>query len=386
MFDVDLAFPLSAGLVAAFNPCGFAMLPAYLSYFLGLESGEETSTSRNIFRGLTVGLTLSAGFVFLFGVIGILTNTVLSEGAIESRIGYATFAFGILMVPLGLAMLAGYEPKLRLPRMQAGTGSRQLPSIFLFGVSYAVVSIGCTAPIFFGTVVGSFGRSGFVDGLAVFVAYAVGMSLVIMTLTLGIAMARTGIATNMRRVLPWVNRISGGLLVGAGVFLVFYGWWEIQISRNNIDTNSLVDLSNDGSARLNQWINDVGTGRFAMATVVIIVGALIWALSGTLTRRSDRLSLRAAFVAIYVLIEIVRYDFDLLFLPIVGTVADTPERIGNWFSNPGRWPVLFEVLAVLVIGVIVFFMAWVRLGTRGPGAGHDDGGTGDAGGPLPAGA
>ena len=37
MIDVDLAFPLAAGLIAAFNPCGFAMLPAYLAYFLGHE-------------------------------------------------------------------------------------------------------------------------------------------------------------------------------------------------------------------------------------------------------------------------------------------------------------------------------------------------------------
>ena len=42
MIDVDLAFPLAAGLIAAFNPCGFAMLPAYLAYFLGHEPVSYT--------------------------------------------------------------------------------------------------------------------------------------------------------------------------------------------------------------------------------------------------------------------------------------------------------------------------------------------------------
>ena len=83
MIDVDLAFPLSAGVVAAFNPCGFAMLPAYLSYFLGVEAGEERSSATSATRGLAVGLTLSAGFVFLFGLVGLLTGTVLAEGFIE---------------------------------------------------------------------------------------------------------------------------------------------------------------------------------------------------------------------------------------------------------------------------------------------------------------
>ena len=120
MLDVDLAFPLSAGLVAAFNPCGFAMLPAYISYFLGLESDDETNMAKNVMRGLVVGLTMTLGFLFVFGVIGILTSTIVSNGTIESKIGYATMGFGVLMVPLGLAMLRGFEPKLKIPRLQAG--------------------------------------------------------------------------------------------------------------------------------------------------------------------------------------------------------------------------------------------------------------------------
>ena len=46
MFSADLAFPFTLGLVAAFNPCGFAMLPVYVSFFLGKDS--DTSTARNI--------------------------------------------------------------------------------------------------------------------------------------------------------------------------------------------------------------------------------------------------------------------------------------------------------------------------------------------------
>ena len=44
MFSADLAFPFTLGLVAAFNPCGFAMLPVYVSFFLGKDS--DTSTAR----------------------------------------------------------------------------------------------------------------------------------------------------------------------------------------------------------------------------------------------------------------------------------------------------------------------------------------------------
>ena len=108
-----LSFAFATGLVAAFNPCGFAMLPAYLSYFVSLESDEEAHISKNILRGLIVGLTLTVGFVLFFGVVGILASTIISQGAIQSRLSWATFIIGILMVPLGVAMLFGYEPKLQ---------------------------------------------------------------------------------------------------------------------------------------------------------------------------------------------------------------------------------------------------------------------------------
>ena len=43
MNSTRLLFAFSVGMAAAINPCGFALLPAYLSYYLGLESGQTRS-------------------------------------------------------------------------------------------------------------------------------------------------------------------------------------------------------------------------------------------------------------------------------------------------------------------------------------------------------
>ena len=277
MISVDLAFPLAAGLIAAFNPCGFAMLPAYLSYFLGLESDNDDNREVGILNGLKVSLTLSLGFVFVFAIIGILTNTIISEASIEKQAGYITLGIGILLVLLGVGMVAGYHPVLNISRIQMGTSNRQLPSIFLFGISYAFVSIGCSAPIFFLTVGGSFSRDGIVNGSAVFIAYALGMSIVITVLTIGISIARSSITKKYKSIMKYLNPISGIFLSISGFFLSAYGWWEIQVSRGNYGTNPLVDLSLRGSGRLSNWVNDVGGGRFAMACLMIVVGILVWA-------------------------------------------------------------------------------------------------------------
>ena len=354
-----LSSAFATGLVAAFNPCGFAMLPAYLSYFVSLESSEEANIGRNIFRGLVVGLTLTVGFILFFGVIGLLTSTIVSQGAIQSRLSWATFIIGILMLPLGIAMLMGYEPKLLIPRLNKGGTSRQLPSIFLFGVSFAVVSLGCTAPLFFATVVGSFESRNVLEGTLVFLAYGGGMSLIVMILTLATAIGRNEIATSMRRVLPYVSKISGGFLVLAGGFLILYGWWEIQVTRNNFDSNWFVDISQQFQTNITNWLGDVGETRVAVAIAFILWAVVLRAIWPMLEQKVAYLWL-GLWVAAWALAEIWNYRWELFVLPIWRFVIDLPFRVADWFREPGRWAVIFEVLVAAVVALIV----WGRVRRR----------------------
>jgi len=347
MISVDLAFPLAAGLIAAFNPCGFAMLPAYLSYFLGIETKSGTDKFLSILNGLKVSLALSMGFVFVFASLGILTNTLISEASIESRAGYITLGIGILLILLGLSMIRGFHPVLNIPRLKVSGINRQLFSMFMFGVSYAFVSVGCSAPIFFITVGGSFSRDGIIDGIAVFIAYALGMSIVITVLTISLAIARSAIAEHLRSLLKHLNVISGFFLAISGFFLAAYGWWEIQVTRGNFETNPLVDLSLRGSGRLSNWVNDVGGGRFAMACLLIVIGFLIWIGSSQIINQQKRISFRGSYLGLVILIEITLYEFNLLFVPFVRTVGDLPARIQNWFLNPLRWAAFWEVILFL---------------------------------------
>lgn len=270
---------LTAGAVAAFNPCGFAMLPAYLGYFLGLDSEDETNTAHNIARAIAVGVTLTLGFVLFFGLIGILTSTIFSQGAIFEKIPYVTLVFGILLIPLGIAMVFGFEPKLNIPRLQKGGKTRDLPSIFMFGLSYAAVSLSCTAPIFLGTVIGSFTRKSFFEGLGAFFAYAIGMGLVITVLTLAMAVFRSGVANAFRKVLPYVNKVSGVLLVLTGIFLIIYARWELSTFSGDgeISTGFLIEESTALQARVTNWVNNFGGTRLALIVAAIIAAAVAWA-------------------------------------------------------------------------------------------------------------
>ena len=209
----SLVYAFGVGMVATFNPCGFAMLPAYLSYFLGLEGAEhadDLDTGRAVVRALKVGAVMTAGFVVVFGVLGILLEPVLNR--VADRLPWLTIVLGIVLVGLGIFMLTGRTITVRLPKLNKGTDSRELTSVFLFGISYALVSLSCTFALFTAAVSTTIDDQSVLVGIGAFIAYALGMGLVLMVLTLAIALARQSLVRRLRGVLPYVNRVSGALL------------------------------------------------------------------------------------------------------------------------------------------------------------------------------
>lgn len=362
--ELALAFPYALGIVAAFNPCGFAMLPAYLSYFLGLEGAAESNLLRNVSRGILVGLTLTAGFVVVFGIFGLLFETVLSQGTIVSKTGYVTAAIGAMMVPLGVFMLAGKEVNLRLPKMNRGTGSRHLASVFMFGVSYAVISLSCTIGLFISVISGSFARQGFADGVANFVAYAVGMGSVITFLTISLAMARTNLARELRRVLPYVSRVSGAMLVLAGIYLVNYGIWEIRVLDDPTVTNPAVDWFERLQGNVNNWINETTPARIGVVSLFGVLGALLLGWREVETDSLKRRSVTITYVLAYLVVEFGFNGGEFVLGPVLRFAAGWPERVGHWFTDPLRFGVLGEIAFIALVAWII----WRRIRRLTPAA------------------
>lgn len=285
MSDGTLALAFATGMVATINPCGFAMLPAYLSYFLGMED-PSTSATAGVRRALAVGLAVSAGFLLVFGVMGILITQF--SVAIQDKLPWVTIVIGVVLVGLGIAMLRGFEPVLRLPKLQKGTGSRQLWSMFLFGVSYAVSSLSCTIPLFLVVVAGTFSGTSFVAGLATFMAYALGMALVLMALTLAIALARQGLVRSLRSALPYVNRVAGVLLILAGAYMAYYGWYEIQVFSTGTDPGGPAGTVFAWNSSISRWITNTGPLRIGLVLAAAIMFAVLVASAWRSTRRPAR--------------------------------------------------------------------------------------------------
>ena len=268
-----LSFAFVAGTVATVNPCGFALLPAYLARRVGTEDGARRNGDA-VGRALLVGGVTTAGFMLVFGTIG----TAISLGAREliHALPWAGLTIGVLLVLAGLAVVTGRHLRLPLPGVSARRGG--LAGDVLFGIGYGTASLSCTLPIFLaatGTAVtGSLGMT-----VLSFVAYAAGMGAILTALAVAAALSRQGLALGLRRVVPYVNRVAGVLLVLAGAYVVYYwAFFLLPGSDRRTGGRSVIDRGELISSRIATWLGS-GTGKTVAAALLAAIGALIvWVL------------------------------------------------------------------------------------------------------------
>ena len=174
---LNLGYTFLSGVIATVNPCGFVLLPTYLMYFLGMEGSRPGSQRAAISRALVVSGAVAAGFFAVFLVIGVLYKAGIDWFLEESQ--WIGFGVGVLMLALGIAMIFGFRLNVGMPKMGVGGKDRTVRSMFLYGVSYAVASIGCTLPLFISAVLNSVERDGFATGVLNIAAYGVGMGVML---------------------------------------------------------------------------------------------------------------------------------------------------------------------------------------------------------------
>ncbi len=183
---------LGAGVVAFFNPCGFALLPSYVAHYLGSHASPSEHLERwweRGLQGLTLGAAVSTGFFTVFLALGIVISLVGT--AIGLYFPWAAVLLGLGLMILGFFTLLGRELTLSLP-FQARSDRRSV-FYYFYGISYAIASCGCTLPIFMIYVVGPALTTSPLTGILNFLAYASGMTFMMLLLSVSMAYSKGSI-------------------------------------------------------------------------------------------------------------------------------------------------------------------------------------------------
>jgi len=282
--DGTLSLALAAGVVAALNPCGFALLPAYLALFV-LDDGSSRPAA--VARAVRATAAMTAGFAGVFALFGLAIAPV--AGAVQQYLPAFTVVLGVMVAAAGAWVLLGRRlPALQLRRRAGRPVTGSISSMVGFGASYAVASLGCTIAPFLAVVVAAFRAGSTVDGTVLFLAYAGGMGLVVGTAAVAVALARTSLIGRLRRTGRILPRLGGAVLLVAGAYVAWYGAWELRVLHDGAGSDPVVTAA----AELQQWLAGhaaaVGALGFLVAGAIVVVVAVVpWRARGGRPKDAD---------------------------------------------------------------------------------------------------
>ena len=265
----NFAYSFMLGILAAVNPCGFVLLPAYLLYFLGIDSANPAAQRAPIRRALLVSAAVSSGFMLVFLIIGTISR--LFTQWIELNAKYAGLLIGVALVVMGLAMLAGWKPSFITPSI-TGERDRSLRTMFIFGIAYAVASIGCTIGFLTTAIFGSIGLNGLASGVISIVLYGAGMGLLVSALTVTLAVAQGGLLRVLKNGLRYMDKLAAGFIVLTGIYLTWY--WYVAVSERSSAGNVTQNVEGWQSS-VATFLQRQGSWRLGLVFIVIVGSAIV---------------------------------------------------------------------------------------------------------------
>ncbi|WP_148288595.1 cytochrome c biogenesis CcdA family protein [Ilumatobacter nonamiensis] len=266
MIDAPLALAFTAGMIASINPCGFALLPAYVGAFV---AGDDTTVraDRRILRAVGVSVAVSAGFAVMFIAVGIVFSSV--SVALRRQMPWVTIAIGVIMLAMGVASIVGWKPRLPFQN-RASLGRRDAVGMATFGFVYALVSLSCTLGPFLSVSAFAMQRS-FLGGIVTYVVYAAGMGTIILALSVSAALAHESLVGTLGGAARYAPRLAGVLLVLSGGYAVWYGRYELAVYGGNLSGDSVVEVGTNLQTRFVQLTQAAGSTRIALAVLAITV-------------------------------------------------------------------------------------------------------------------
>lgn len=224
---LPIGFAFGAGMIAAVNPCGFVMLPSYVAVYLLSEKDSPSGMTIRLIRALKVTISMTLGFVIVFGLIGSLVSFGL-RSVIGSLLPWFGMGIGIALIAISGLLLFGFNQfrysslPFRLSSMFTIFQTDTIRGYFFFGVSYALVSVGCALPIFMVVVTSTFAGQSILGILMSYINYSLGMGTIIFVVTIITALLRKSLAFSGNLLGSFLNKATVVLLLVAGIYLVFY--------------------------------------------------------------------------------------------------------------------------------------------------------------------
>ena len=261
-----VSLALLAGSLAAFNPCGFALLPAYLISLL-VDKDLHQSRSELYGRALKFSAAMTFGFILIFGAFATFISPFI--GTIARYLPFLTEVVAIALLVVGIALLRGKSftmAKIRNPNI-APTGSWRTQ--IGYGITFALASLSCTIGPFLAITATAVQTKSIVKVIVLFATYALGMGIVVLILALLVAAARNNWINRIRNSQMIIGKIGGIFLIAVGFYEAWYGWFEIRILRGSNSSDPIINFAIKIQSQITGWVANLGSGAILFGGLVV---------------------------------------------------------------------------------------------------------------------
>jgi len=268
MDTATLSLAIVAGVLATFNPCGFALLPAYMGMIAAASEGR--SKSQALIGGLRFASGMTVGFILLFGTFGLVFAPFAS--AISRYLPIVTIVVGFLVVSLGFWLLLGRKLGSSAALIKGWSPGESWFSQVGYGLTFAVVSLSCTFGPFLAVTGASIRSSDFLGIVFTFIAFALGMGAAVSVIAVVTALTGSQVSVWIRSKSEVISRLTGSLVILAGLYVSWFGWYEWRVNSGDQINDPIIGAVTDAQAWVVNTLSSNSSLVITLTFVIVIAG------------------------------------------------------------------------------------------------------------------
>ncbi len=138
MDSLLIANAFAAGMIAALNPCAFAMLPSFVAFYLGAKEPDyvQPPPAKLLAQVLGITILVTSGFLTIFIIGGFLISIGLKS--LFEWMPYLMLPVALALILLGIALLLGRSVPLSIPTPKSAVCRRGPAAMYLYCAGYAL--------------------------------------------------------------------------------------------------------------------------------------------------------------------------------------------------------------------------------------------------------
>ena len=269
-----LSLAFLAGVLAAFNPCGFVLLPAYLAHIIAGDANLLPSSS-TYYKAIRFSLGMTIGFIAVFGGYALFITPI--AGSVEKYLPLVTILVGLVLIVWAVTLILGKNLLLKKIVNPNIAPNEKWFSQVGYGVTFALASLSCTIGPFLGITAAAIQSRNFFKSITLFITYSLGMGLVVLTLAVSVAATKSVLIMKVKSSIHLISILSGLFLLIVGLYETWYGWFEIRALRGDSTSDPLISSAISIQSLIVRTVANLGSTAIIAFSFAVISLSLIFA-------------------------------------------------------------------------------------------------------------